>query len=415
MALRTARYGVYFVPRPESPLAAFGAHALGRDMGTDQPAPLAPLAGLDDAARSATAVVPARYGFHATLKPPFHLAPGARLAELESSLSRLAARLPAVVLPPMRVDSIDDFVALRPSGHAQDLAALSATCVIALDAFRAAPGDAELQKRRQGGLQTDEERLLTSWGYPHLFWRYRFHMTLTDRLPRAQCRKAVHGFAKLHAEEADDDERIEELTLVEQPEPFAPFRVRRRYPLGGQAATGRLVLVVGPSGVGKDSLMAGARRSLPAERFYFPRRSITRPVEAGAEIHEALTPDEFARLEASGCFALSWEAHGFSYGIPREVSWALRAGMTCVINASRQVVDRARSFFPDLRIVHVVADPATVAGRLQMRGRENGTAIAERLAREASVPNPGDDATVFPNDAPLLQTAPAFVALLGRL
>ncbi len=49
---------------------------------------------------------------------------------------------------------------------------------------------------------------------------------------------------------------------------------------------GRLVVLVGPSGPGKDSMMVEAMKRLNANpRFGLVRRMITRPMEAGGETH----------------------------------------------------------------------------------------------------------------------------------
>ncbi|MBF0355949.1 MAG: phosphonate metabolism protein/1,5-bisphosphokinase (PRPP-forming) PhnN, partial [Alphaproteobacteria bacterium] len=70
---------------------------------------------------------------------------------------------------------------------------------------------------------------------------------------------------------------------------------------------GRLVLVVGPSGAGKDSVIAEARNRLSGNsRFVFATRTITRPAEAGGEIHEAASQSAFDAREQAGGFLLSW-------------------------------------------------------------------------------------------------------------
>lgn len=148
---------------------------------------------------------------------------------------------------------------------------------------------------------------------------------------------------------------------------------------------GWLVLVVGPSGAGKDTLLAEARRALQGRPdIHFPARAITRPPDS-TEACRSMSEDEFAAGCAMGAFALHWRAHGLGYGIPVAVDDAIRAGGTVVLNVSRGVIPQARARYANLRVVGIDADPALRARRLAGRGRESAGAIADRLAREAAL------------------------------
>ena len=173
------------------------------------------------------------------------------------------------------------------------------------------------------------------------------------------------------------------------------------------------MLVVGPSGAGKDSLIAGARLALAADAaFAFPRREITRPPGQPGEDYVAVTPEEFDRREAAGGYCLSWRAHGLAYGVPREVFDLVAAGRCAVVNASRAAVDEARMRFPRLRVLHVIAPAELLAARLQQRGRENGAGVVERLARASAITVAGSEVTEFVNDQPLDLSVAAFVQRL---
>jgi phosphonate metabolism protein PhnN/1,5-bisphosphokinase (PRPP-forming) len=177
---------------------------------------------------------------------------------------------------------------------------------------------------------------------------------------------------------------------------------------------GVLVLVVGPSGAGKDTLLDGARAALAGDtRFRFVKRTITRPADAGGEAHEAVDRAEFARRRAAGGFALHWSAHGLDYGIPADIAADLAAGRVVVANVSRAVLDAARARFP-ARVVVVTAPVEMRAARLLARGREDAAAIAERLAREVAEPE-GTDVTVVRNDARVAEGVARFVAVLKRI
>ena len=148
-----------------------------------------------------------------------------------------------------------------------------------------------------------------------------------------------------------------------------------------------LVLVVGPSGAGKDTLMAGARARLAGDaRFRFVRRDITRPPDAGGEDHHAVTHDEFAAYRAAGGYALAWEAHGLGYGIPADVAGDIAAGRVVIANVSRTLLPEAAARFPT-RVLEITAPPDVLARRLAARGRESTADIAARLAR--AIPLPG--------------------------
>jgi ribose 1,5-bisphosphokinase len=148
---------------------------------------------------------------------------------------------------------------------------------------------------------------------------------------------------------------------------------------------GRLVLVVGPSGAGKDTLIVAAKAALANDsRFAFPRRVVTRAAVAALEDHESVNPEDFARCEAEGGYALSWRAHGLCYGLPASLMSDIGAGRIVVVNVSRAVIDTARAKFPEAVVIVVDAAPEIRARRLATRGREDEAEIAARLRREGS-------------------------------
>lgn len=138
----------------------------------------------------------------------------------------------------------------------------------------------------------------------------------------------------------------------------------------------RLVAVVGPSGAGKDTLMAMACATSADMRA--ARRVITRPAEADGEDFEGVSAAEFARRLNNGDFALHWHAHGLDYGIPAH---ELTVTGTVLFNASRAVLPDAVARFPQLTILLVTAPPDVLASRLAARGRETVADQAQRLER----------------------------------
>lgn len=176
---------------------------------------------------------------------------------------------------------------------------------------------------------------------------------------------------------------------------------------------GRLVLVTGPSGVGKDSLLDGARAALAGrEDVVFPRRVITRAAGLGGEDYIAVSEADFAAMAARGDFALHWPAHGLHYGIPASIDADLAAGRQVVVNVSRAVIDQARAKYPNLLVLAINASPDVLRARLQKRGRESAAEIEERLQRAAAYRLEGPDVVRLNNDGPLAEGVAGFVALL---
>jgi phosphonate metabolism protein PhnN/1,5-bisphosphokinase (PRPP-forming) len=165
---------------------------------------------------------------------------------------------------------------------------------------------------------------------------------------------------------------------------------------------GTLFLVVGPSGVGKDSLLDGTRARLAADgRYLFPQRVITRAADAGGEAHRAASTQDFAEWRAAGAFALAWHANGFDYAIPVEIDDALAQSRHVVANVSRLIVPEARQRYQPLRVICVTAPADVVAARLAGRGRESSGEIVDRLARGALALPEGPDVSVVVNDGSL--------------
>ena len=174
---------------------------------------------------------------------------------------------------------------------------------------------------------------------------------------------------------------------------------------------GRVFAVVGPSGAGKDTLIAAARAARPA--LHVVRRVITRPAEAGGEPYEGVTPETFAARAAAGAFCLTWAAHGLSYGIPGSALDAIGQGRDVVFNGSRAMLAEAWAVFPNLTVILVTAPIGVLAERLAARGRESAPEIAARLARSRYEVPPGIPVRVVENGGQLADAVAAFLAALA--
>jgi ribose 1,5-bisphosphokinase len=153
----------------------------------------------------------------------------------------------------------------------------------------------------------------------------------------------------------------------------------------GALGPGRLVLVVGPSGAGKDTLLKGARAACAFDpAVVFPRRVVTRP-KSSTEDHDSIDAAAFERAASDGAYALWWRAHGNSYGIPAAIGQDIRAGRTVVCNVSRTVIESARQHYGFVTVVEITAPEPVLQSRLGSRQRSGDGDITQRLERSAQV------------------------------
>lgn len=183
--------------------------------------------------------------------------------------------------------------------------------------------------------------------------------------------------------------------------------------MGGGAA---IIVVVGPSGAGKDSILDYARMQLKGDpRYRFVTRYITRPREAGGEAHAAVDHARFSELAASGGLALHWQAHGLLYGIPASTRDDLAKGLILIVNGSRAALPAFRDVYGDaLRVVVVTAPKPVLAARLAARGRETAESILQRLDRSVEADDQTVADLVIVNDGALDDAGDLFVAYLTR-
>lgn len=175
----------------------------------------------------------------------------------------------------------------------------------------------------------------------------------------------------------------------------------------------KLIYIMGPSGSGKDSLMADARLRIAAEApVIFAHRYITRPADAGGENHVALSRDEFELRLSRSLFALSWESHGFAYGIGREIDIWMEAGLSVIVNGSRGALSAALKAYPELLPVQIDVPEYILRERLAARGREDAGEIEARLARArlSVIETPG--LVRFDNSGPLTERGRALADLI---
>lgn len=230
----TVRYALYFAPASDTALHRFGSSWLGRDAATGASVDRPPVEGFAPARLGEITGSAAHYGFHATLKPPFRLAAGCEEAALVAAVSRLAGERAPFAAPPLTLAPIDGWRALVLSAPCPQTQALCDEMVAALDAFRAAPDEAEIARRLAAGLSARQQALLQRWGYPYVFDEFRFHMTLTARLGDEEGTLIDAALRPLAARHCREPLSVDAVSLFRQLG-GEPFRLVQRFPFTARA------------------------------------------------------------------------------------------------------------------------------------------------------------------------------------
>ena len=223
------RVALYYAPPIDDPLHAAASTWLGRDAETNAPKRQPSLPDIAAITEDASG-----YGFHATLKAPFRLAEGVHWNAFVAAVENLAAGIRPFDLPPLAVQDLHGFLALRETTQSHALQALADLCVAGVDHLRAPLSEAELARRRKGGqLPPAQEALLQRWGYTYVFGEFFFHMTLTRRLTAAE-KNIYLPAATAHFDPILKQPRqVTDIALFTQAAPGAPFTIAQRIPLRG--------------------------------------------------------------------------------------------------------------------------------------------------------------------------------------
>jgi hypothetical protein len=220
------RYAIYFVPPPSSRLYRYGSAILGYDCYTGNDVAFPDSFGGGAVNWNELATAPRRYGFHATLKAPFFLAPSCTEQQLVKALQNFAGLGHAVhgFVPALR--ELEDFIALVPQQPEASLNALAASCTTIFDAYRAPMSPRERARRLASDLSQAQIQNLDRWGYPYVLAEFRFHMTLTGAVPPRRKQVVLAALRDgLHHMKVEPSITIERLALMKQETPDAPFRV----------------------------------------------------------------------------------------------------------------------------------------------------------------------------------------------
>lgn len=225
----SARYAIYYAPEEGSSLHEFGSRWLGRDAIRGVSIEQYSIAGFEAARFEQITEAPRHYGFHGTLKAPFHLACGTGSEQLLGAAAALAAETNPFAISSLKLKWLGRFLALVPGGFSRELHDLAAACVRHFDAFRAPPSREELAKRRSSQLTATQEKLLDRWGYPYVMEEFRFHLTLTGPMDDEAERNAVFASAELLSRPLRNlPVPISTLCIFRQPDRQSPFRLIHR-------------------------------------------------------------------------------------------------------------------------------------------------------------------------------------------
>lgn len=231
------RYAIYYAPERATKLWQFGTSVLGADSETGEMVPqIVPEGFQPEDWRSFTAA-PRRYGFHATLKAPFALAPGKTEADLFAAFRAFADTQAPFSAPPLAPVLHGDYVTLQETKRDPRLAALADACVQEFDAFREPLSDEDRARRRPDALTARQREHLESFGYPYVFADFTFHMSLAGPLPESRATEALGALISAYDKAVKgEDFSVRSLSIFVEPGPGRPFRLALRAPLGAKSS-----------------------------------------------------------------------------------------------------------------------------------------------------------------------------------
>jgi hypothetical protein len=224
------RFAIYYAPPTSSELWQRASRWLGRDAATGN-VPNEGIAGITPDTLTAITPSAARYGFHATLKAPFALAPGRTREELESALQGFSLRHGRVPLGRVELRLLDGFLALTAVVQSPELTDFAGKVVAEFDAFRAPMSAEERERRLKSKLTTYQIGLMDHYGYPYVMDQFLFHMTLTDRMDLAMQERVVPAAAEWFGPALETPVVLDRLSLYYEPEAGGPFLRRSDFPL----------------------------------------------------------------------------------------------------------------------------------------------------------------------------------------
>ncbi|WP_108819170.1 DUF1045 domain-containing protein [Pseudovibrio sp. Alg231-02] len=231
------RYSIYFTHPQSATLTELGSQWLGRSAFSNESLAHPHLNEFGPGHLHSITEDARRYGFHATMKPPFHLAEGKSQEDAKAAFSTFAKQTSAFTIEGLAPTFLGKFLALTPTQPSEQLNGLAAQCIKQLDHLRAPLSEQDIERRRKANLTPQQDAYMLEWGYPYIFKHFHFHMTLSKRLEDENERKALKAAAEDHFKPVIHQPiSISHLALCVEPEAGAPFQVIEIRPLEGQVA-----------------------------------------------------------------------------------------------------------------------------------------------------------------------------------
>jgi len=226
----TQRFAIYFAPEIDSNLHSIGSQWLGRDSSSGKSIMQPNIKGISSSYFYSVTKTPRRYGFHATLKAPFRLNKEFTSKDLCSQIQRLSALSKPFAMN-LKVGKLGNFIALMMDPNEQKMQNLASKLVENLDQFRAPLHQKEIDKRRMSNLNTSEDKNLLKWGYPYVFNDFRFHMTLTEKIPCRSDQEFMVNAASSHfSADLDRATKVNSISLFFQESSEADFLQIQQFP-----------------------------------------------------------------------------------------------------------------------------------------------------------------------------------------
>lgn len=226
------RLAIYYAPPSSGELWQRASLWLGRDPATGDTSSES-IGGLSAERRAAQSISARRYGFHATLKAPMRLADGHSESELQAGLAGFAASRAPVAIGRLQLSLLDGFLALTPVEQTDALTGFVGEVVEHFEPYRAPLSEADRARRVQSGLTPRQAQLLDRFGYPYVMEEFRFHMTLTDRLPLEQRDTVIAAATDWFAPALEAVYDLDRLVLYSEPAAGEAFQRDDDYLLTG--------------------------------------------------------------------------------------------------------------------------------------------------------------------------------------